>query len=97
MGKKNKAQNLTEYAIILGLVGAALIAMQVYMKRGVQGKLRDLSNQISPTQYERGNTTASYDITRTTNVEENQGRAAYTRNTLEDTTTRTGSETVTGN
>ncbi|MBU0504005.1 MAG: hypothetical protein ABH882_02085 [Candidatus Omnitrophota bacterium] len=96
MRKRNKAQNLSEYAIILGLVSVALITMQVYMKRGVQGKLRDLADQISPTQYERGNTTANYDITRTSRVEETQGRTAYTRDILE-ATTRTGTETVTGN
>ncbi len=94
---KNKAQNLSEYAIILGMVSLALIGMQVYIKRGMQGRLKDLSKQISSAQYERGNTTASYATTRTTDVTEAQDRLTYTRNITDDTTSRTGTETVTGN
>jgi Flp pilus assembly pilin Flp len=96
MLRKNKAQNLSEYAIILGMVSVALFAMQVYMKRGVQGKLKDLANQISSEQYDRGNTDSHFDITRDTTFTETQGRTSYTRDVAKDTTTRTGYETVTG-
>jgi len=41
----NKAANaLMEYAIIIGVVTMALIAMNVYVKRGVQGKLKDMTD-----------------------------------------------------
>jgi hypothetical protein len=39
-----KGQGTAEYAIVIGLVIAAAVAMQVYVKRGIQGKVRDLSD-----------------------------------------------------
>jgi len=44
-----------EYALVVAVAIAALLAMQTYMKRGVQGKLRDATDQVgeqfSPTAY----------------------------------------------
>lgn len=40
--KLNKrAQSTAEYVIILGLVVGAVVAMQSYIKRGMQGRIRD--------------------------------------------------------
>lgn len=36
-----KGQSTAEYAIVIGLVIAAAVAMQVYVKRGIQGKIKD--------------------------------------------------------
>ncbi|MCM8782804.1 MAG: hypothetical protein NC909_00180 [Candidatus Omnitrophica bacterium] len=36
-----RAQTLTEYAILLGIIATAIIAMQVYVKRGLQGRVKD--------------------------------------------------------
>ena len=47
-----KAQSVSEFAIVLAVVAAALIGMQVYLKRGVQGRIKDLADQISDTHYE---------------------------------------------
>ena len=48
-------QSTVEYAVLIAVVVGALIAMQIYMKRGVQGKLRsatdDIGEQFSPTAY----------------------------------------------
>ena len=33
-----KAQTMLEYAILLAIIVAALIVMQVYLKRGIQGR-----------------------------------------------------------
>lgn len=41
-----KAQSTLEYAVLFGVIVAGLIAMQVYMKRGVQGKLQDSADNI---------------------------------------------------
>lgn len=38
---KKKAQSTAEYVIILGLVVGAVVAMQTYVKRGLQGRIRD--------------------------------------------------------
>ena len=41
--RKKIGQSTAEYAIVIGLVIAAAVAMQVYVKRGIQGKIRDAS------------------------------------------------------
>jgi Flp pilus assembly pilin Flp len=53
-------QSVVEYAVLLAIVATALIAMQVYLKRGLQGRIRDLANQVSPSQYEQGRSTSYY-------------------------------------
>lgn len=53
-------QSATEYAVLLALVAASLIAMQVYLKRGIQGRVKDLADQISAEQYEAGRTVSNY-------------------------------------
>ena len=47
-----KAQSTLEYAILIAVVVGALIGMQTYVKRGLQGRLRtatdDLGSQFEP-------------------------------------------------
>jgi Flp pilus assembly pilin Flp len=43
---KRKGQSTLEYAIIIAVVVAALVGMQVYMKRGLQGKIKEATDQI---------------------------------------------------
>lgn len=38
---RKKAQSTAEYVIVLGLIIGAVIAMQTYVKRGLQGRVRD--------------------------------------------------------
>ncbi len=54
-----KGQSTLEYALLIAVVVGALLAMQPYLKRGVQGNLRDSSDQIG-TQYSRGGGSKSY-------------------------------------
>lgn len=44
-----KAQSITEYALLLAVVVSAFLAMQVYLKRGLQGRLRDSSDFVIAT------------------------------------------------
>jgi Flp pilus assembly pilin Flp len=44
--RKSKAQTTAEYAILLGLVIAAVVAMQVYVKRGIQARIHDASKVL---------------------------------------------------
>ena len=39
---KKKGQNTAEYAILISLVVGAVIAMQTYVQRGLQAKMRDV-------------------------------------------------------
>lgn len=41
-----KGQNTAEYAIVIALVIAAALAMQTYVKRGMQGRMHDASNKF---------------------------------------------------
>jgi hypothetical protein len=52
-----RGQSIWEYAIVIVLASLAFIAMSTYFRRGVQGRLKDLSDsQIAPLQYTSGQT-----------------------------------------
>lgn len=61
MLRRIKGQSTLEYAMIIAVVVGALLAIQIYMKRGLQGRLRESSDQIGE-QFDAENTT----INRTT-------------------------------
>lgn len=42
-----KAQSTAEYAILIGIIIAAAIAMQTYVKRGLQARVYDASNKFT--------------------------------------------------
>lgn len=42
----SRGQNLTELALIIGVIGLVLIGMEVYFKRGVAGKIKDLTDSV---------------------------------------------------
>ena len=41
-----RAQNLTEVALILATIGLVFIGMEVYIKRGLQGKIKDITDAV---------------------------------------------------
>ena len=47
MIKIKPAQSILEYAILIAVVIAAVVVMQVYMKRGISGRLKESSDKIS--------------------------------------------------
>lgn len=51
-----KGQSTLEYAVVISLVAAALLAMGVYVKRGVEGRLRESTDNIGD-QFSAGHTT----------------------------------------
>ena len=52
---KRKGQSTLEYAVLITIIIAALIAMNQYIKRGLQGRLKSASDDIGD-QYSSGNT-----------------------------------------
>ena len=54
---KKRAQSTLEYAVLTVVVIGALIAIQTYVKRGVQGKLKSSADDIGD-QFSPGNTNA---------------------------------------
>lgn len=44
---KIKGQSITEYAILIGIVSAAIMGMNVYVKRGVQAGIKQSVDQMA--------------------------------------------------
>lgn len=93
MGKKQsrfktiKAQSILEYAVIIAVVVAALLAMQIYVKRSFQGRFRQAADSIGE-QYAPKNTDSlitdtfkSYSKT-TVTTEEKDGKISSTTETV---------------
>ena len=56
--KRIKGQSTLEYAILIIIIIGALLSIQVYIKRGVQGRLKDATDDIGG-QFSPGNTNAT--------------------------------------
>ena len=54
--KNKKAQNTAEYAILIALVIGAVVAMQTYAQRALQGRIRDASIYMKDKTSELGST-----------------------------------------
>ncbi len=80
-----RGQSTAEYAIVIGLVIAAVVAMQVYVKRGLQAKVKDAVDykaendtitdpklQFEP-DYSRYDMQTTRDVTEKTKVSEGGG------------------------
>ena len=101
--QKIEGQNTAEYAILIALVVAGVIAMQTYTQRSLQAKMRDAGKYLSTSgdtqlngitasqQYEPYYQNSTYQVTKGTS--ENKRQAAGT--VAQDTTSnrsRTGSQ-----
>lgn len=70
--KNKKAQNTAEYAILISLVVAGIIAMQTYAQRALQSRVRDAAQYLqaetsdmgTTVQYEPYYLTTNYTVTR---------------------------------
>lgn len=79
--KNKKAQQTAEYALLISLVVAAVIAMQTYAQRTIQARIRDASKYLSDQtsalgnskQYEPYYMKQSYDVSRQDQTSELQG------------------------
>ena len=73
--KNKKAQNTAEYAILISLVVAGIIAMQTYAQRALQARVRDASQHLAAqtsnlgatVQYEPYYLTTNYTVVRAEN------------------------------
>lgn len=69
--KDKKGQSILEYALLLGVVIAAILIMQVFVKRGFQGGIKDSADKMGE-QFSAGGTAISQDriTTGTQKIEE---------------------------
>ncbi len=56
--RKMKGQSTLEYAVLIIIIIGALLSIQVYIKRGVQGRLKSATDDIGD-QFDPGNTKAN--------------------------------------
>ena len=57
--RSNKGQNTLEYAILIAVIAAGLIAIGNYVKRAAEGRMKESSDNIGE-QYEAVGTTGTY-------------------------------------
>lgn len=102
---RKKGQSTAEYAIVIGLVIAAIVAMQIYVKRGLQAKVKDAvdyneagtSSVLGKTsQYEPYYTQSSMTSTQTGTEKESTAIGGGITKETETTAGRTGTQTITG-
>lgn len=65
-----RAQSVMEMGVLLLVIAAAMIAMQTYLKRGIQGRLREGVDNIGD-QYDPGATTSDFTLTHVSNITTN--------------------------
>lgn len=73
--RNKRAQNTAEYAILISLVVAGIIAMQTYAQRALQARVRDASQYLATetadlgdaVQYEPYYLSTNYEVTRNEN------------------------------
>ena len=101
-----KGQNTAEYAILIGVIVAAAIAMQIYIRRGMQARIKDAVDFTrtadddagngffgNQTQYEPYYYQSNFSTaSEGTSSEELQQGGGVTRSSISDTTTRTGNQ-----
>jgi len=99
--KNHRGQNTAEYAIVIALIIGAVIAMQIYVKRGLQAKMKDATDSITDKTTELG-TTKQYEPyyseqsmtsaqKSTSEVEAQEGASKTTK--TDQTSTRQGYQT----
>ena len=55
--RKKKGQSTLEYAVLMVIIVGALLSIQMYLKRGLQGRLKSATDDIGD-QFSPGNTNA---------------------------------------
>ena len=91
--RHKKGQSLVEYSLILGAIIVAILFMQLYVRRALEGRLRDASDSIGDQYSSTG--TFNILVNRESNITENRTAAGVTTTIYDyDRTTRTGNETL---
>jgi Flp pilus assembly pilin Flp len=91
--RKSRGQSTLEYAILIVVVIVALIGIQAYLKRGIQGRLRDSSDQIGD-QFAPEFTQYNYRTQTGGAVHEYSGGGASTTEYRNQYQTRSGAEQI---
>jgi hypothetical protein len=98
--KNKKAQNTAEYAILISLVVAGIIAMQTYAQRALQARVRDAANFMAvqtndlggTLQYEPYYLTTNYQVSRDENETQTLQGVNRISQEVNSTTNRLGTQ-----
>ena len=95
MWRNRRAQSTIEYAVLAVIVVGALLAMQIYFKRGVMGHHREAADKIGD-QFSPAHTVSAFTTTRNvTRVEDAQATGQVTSTVQgQEQQSRTGTEHV---
>ena len=97
-----RGQNIAEYVILVAIIIGAAAAMQIYLKRGISGRIADATDHapqiadvagaplsFNTKQYEPYYADSSSDVTSTSTVSEDlANRGGITRSQVDSTTNR---------
>lgn len=56
----HRGQNFVDLALIIGVVGLVIISMQIYIRRNIQGKVKDLTDYIVSNQQSANSPDATF-------------------------------------
>ena len=85
--KRQKGQSTLEYAVLIIIIIGALLSIQVYIKRGIQGRLKSATDDIG-TQFSVGNTNVIKTMTTGSRTQESFVTGVTRSELLEDEETR---------
>ncbi len=85
--RKKRGQSTLEFTVLIIIIIGALLSIQVYIKRAVQGSLKSAADDVSQQQYSPGNT--NYVMTTSTHSEslQKQVNGTTTSNLIGNQTT----------
>ena len=78
--RRRKGQSTLEYAILIIIIMAALLSIQTYIKRGIQGRLKSATDDIGD-QFSVGNTNV-FKTTTTVSQSQDTFEKGSTKSTL---------------
>ena len=90
---QKRGQSTLEYAVLIVVIIGALLTLQVYIKRGVQGRLKSAADDIGD-QYSDGNTNSIKTTLRNSDTQETSSNAGSSTNMLSPEVTNTTENSV---
>lgn len=92
--RKKTAQTTLEYAVLVVVVIGALLAIQTYLKRGIEGKIKGSTDDISSEQFEMNATTYNKITTTRSRTQDAQFNTGSFGNTVFSNTTINATSTT---
>jgi Flp pilus assembly pilin Flp len=90
---QKRGQSTLEYAILVVVIIGALLAVQTYIKRGVQGRLKSSADDIGD-QFSPGNTNELRHTNRSSSSYETFAAGVSTSNLLSESTNSTANAAI---